>query len=183
MLGIKSSDESVEKFTKEILEECERRMEVTMGYKWLPHILVSSAHDHRDATEDSWTIGTETWQAELNWWAQMELINALVHADKRYGGPGTEVGDKYVQRAAVTWELVSKCFVESETGALHEYLNKETMRGDGIRTSGIWKGSYHTTRALVRSLQALSPGISAPGGDATVVVKAAGPAGARLRGG
>jgi len=182
----KPLDESVETFTKEMLEECDRRMEVTKGFetefRWLPHILVSSAKDYRDATEDSWTIGTESWQAELNWWAQMELLNALVHADKRYGGPGTEVGDKYIKRAAVTWELVSKCFV-SETGALHETINKETMSGDNIRTFGIWKASYHSTRALVRSLQALSPGISAPGGDATLVVKAAGPAGASLRGG
>jgi len=179
----KPCDQSVEKFTKEILEETERWMQVTKGYRWLPHIMVSSARDAEDATEDSWVIGPLEWQSRIDWWAQMELLNALVHADKRYGGPGTEIGDEYIQRAAATWELVSKCFVNNKSGALHMSINKVTMSGEGIAEHGEWKASYHSSRALVRSLQALSPGISAPGGDATVVVKAAGPEGARLRGG
>ena len=99
----------------------------------------------------------------------MELLNALVHADQRLGGPH-RAGDVYIQRALNVWELISTRFV-SPTGALYETLdNNKTsptyFRGLGHEDNGSifagygpWKASYHSTRALVRSLQALSEGV------------------------
>ena len=158
-----------EAFTEEILDEAEHWMVTQGGYRWLPHIIVSS-DTAGDTGDGVWSIGKEIWQAEINWWGQMELLNALVQADKRFGGPGTKAGEKYIQRAVKTWELVSQRFVNATSGALHETLDRETLHGDGIREFGPWKACYHTTRALVRSLQALSPDVSAPGGAAIVAV-------------
>ena len=125
------------------------------GFCWLPHIIVSSdtaGDTPGDMGDGNWSIGREPWQAEINWWGQIELVNALVHADKGYGGPGTKAGNKYIQRAAKTWELVSQRFVNSTSGALHETVDRKTLIGDGINEFGPWKACYHTTRALVRSL-------------------------------
>jgi mannose/cellobiose epimerase-like protein (N-acyl-D-glucosamine 2-epimerase family) len=165
-----------EVFTEDILKEADRTMVTQNGFQWLPHILVrndtvsdSAVDMGGSASGGRWSIGKEEWQAEINWWGQMELLNALVHADKRYGGPGTRAGDKYIQRAAITWELVLQRFINATSGALHETLNVTTLSGDGIREFSPWKVCYHTTRALVRSLQALSPEISAAGGAAKLI--------------
>ena len=60
-------------------------------------------------------------------------------------------------------------FVNPKSGALRETLDRKTLNGVGTREFGPWKACYHTTRALVRSLQAVSPGISALGGAASVM--------------
>jgi hypothetical protein len=146
-------------WTIDILEEAESCMQEgpegpsSSKLRWLPHIMV---YDSKDA---EWHIGSRSWEAEINWWAQMELLNALVHADQRLGGPGS---DKYIKRALQTWELVAARFVSPDTGALYETLDDKPnsptyFQGQG-QGYGPWKASYHSTRALVRSLQALCHG-------------------------
>lgn len=106
-------------------------------------------------------MGVNSWEAELNWWAQMELLNALVHADQRLP---SDLGDEYIMRAMKTWNLVSRRFVSPDTGALYETLDKVTFKPEVgsyplfAQGFGPWKASYHTSRALVRSLQALCEG-------------------------
>lgn len=144
-------------YTTEILDEAERRLgDGPHGERYLPHIFVKSNTDPM-----GFAIGTNDWEKEVNWWAQMELLNALVHADKRRAvlqPPGDT--DVYIQRASVTWELISTRFVATNEGSyIYEKLNSDDFVGIG-KGFGEWKGAYHTTRALVRSLQALVEGLT-----------------------
>jgi len=149
-------------FTTDLLDQAHSRMQIgPKGEQWLPHIYVNGSSGKLD-DDGEWSIGTREWEAEINWWAQMELLNALVHADQRLGGPG-RAGDKYIERAMQTWQLVSTRFVSPSTGALYETLDNNPGsttyfegKGEGF---GPWKASYHSSRALVRSLQALEPGV------------------------
>lgn len=156
-LALDETDPTPPSYTAEILEEAESRMgEGPLGERYLPHIYVKS-----DTDPTGFVIGPEEWQKEVNWWAQMELLNALVHADRcravlrSSGDP-----DVYIQRASATWNLISTRFVATNDGSyMYERLDRETFVGIGNGHSD-WKGAYHTTRALVRSLQALVEGLS-----------------------
>jgi mannose/cellobiose epimerase-like protein (N-acyl-D-glucosamine 2-epimerase family) len=176
VLGLPGPPES---WTTDILEEAESRMQLgPQGERWLPHILVNDSGDA--SNEVAWRIGDKDFEAEINWWAQMELFNALVHADQRLGGPDGSAGDKYIERAMHTWQLVATRFVSPSTGALYETLEHRVQdanyfqgQGEGF---GKWKASYHSTRALIRSLQALREGLKAVRRDYAQGITGAAPA-------
>eukprot|EP00884_Botryococcus_braunii_P005117 jgi/Botrbrau1/14606/Bobra.67_2s0006.1 len=160
-------------YTTDILEEAEKRVAAgPQGDLYLPHIFIQQ-YGASDA--DMWTIGPEVWQAEINWWAQMEYLGALVHADQRRTYLKSPTGDPvmYMERASRTWQFVRKRFVHPTAGYLYERLDPATFAGEGVGHSN-WKGTYHTTRALVRCLEALAQGPE----PLTVPVSKAGPLGA-----
>ena len=154
VLGLPGPDDS---FTRDILTEARAWMQGDQPLRWLPHICVNTRDNNPSGGKDAWSIGTAIWEAEVSWWVQMELLNALVHADQRLGGPGRS-GDEYIQWAAEVWQLVSSRFVEPKTGALYQALNYNLQPLNNGATFGQWKASYHSSRAMVRSLQALSQG-------------------------
>lgn len=189
-LGLPGPDAT---FTQDILEEAHSwRQAFTLEgpaaapVYWLPHICVNTTNNSPTAGKEAWRIGEKEWEAEVSWWVQMELLNALVHADQRLGGPGRAAGDKYIDRALEVWQLVSTRFVEPKSGALYEALDQHSLQPKyEARTFGRWKASYHSSRALLRSLQALCKGFKqgtlpetpvAAQEDAAAVAAAASPA-------
>ena len=60
-------------FTKELLGQAHSRLQDgPAGEKWLPHIMVNNSREDQNGlphnnAEAEWTIGTQSWEGEINW--------------------------------------------------------------------------------------------------------------------
>lgn len=86
-----------------------------------------------------------------NWWAQAEALNTLLIMANLYTDDPQNYFDKFVQQ----WEYINENLIDHEHGGWYNSgLDKQP---DSItsRKSQIWKGNYHTIRALIGVLEGL----------------------------
>jgi len=86
-----------------------------------------------------------------NWWAQAEALNTLLIMANLYPNDPQNYYDKFVQQ----WDYINEFLVDHKFGGWHDSgLDKQP---DSIksRKSQIWKGNYHTMRALMRVQEGL----------------------------
>ena len=85
-----------------------------------------------------------------NWWAQSETLNTLLIMADLYDDP------TYFSRFEKQWKYIKDNLIDHENGGWYAGgIDKEPDRKTGNK-SGIWKGAYHTARALMNVSQRLS---------------------------
>jgi len=97
--------------------------------------------------DDELTIIRDT----KNWWAQAEGLNTLLIMADMYPDDPHDYWDKFEQQ----WEYINEYLIDHEHGGWYDAgLDKQP---DSIhsRKSHIWKGNYHTLRAMMRVLERL----------------------------
>lgn len=98
-------------------------------------------------------VGYQKFEAEINWWSQMEHMLALLRTAKELAAHDPQRA-AYDARAADAWRLLSKRFADRKTGAFHWSVDQRTLIGEGP-TSSAWKASYHSSRAMVNGIRSL----------------------------
>ncbi len=89
-----------------------------------------------------------------NWWAQAEGLNTLL----LYGSLFPEDSLAYRERFLDLWAYVSSFLVDHERGGWYEGgLDRQPAFADGPKAH-IWKGPYHTARALMNVARRLGGG-------------------------
>ena len=84
-----------------------------------------------------------------NWWAQAETLNTLLIMYDHYGE------SHYYDKFLLQWNYIDTYLIDHENGAWYAGgLDKEPKRKTGNK-SGIWKGAYHTARAMMNVSQRL----------------------------
>ncbi|MEM8484417.1 MAG: AGE family epimerase/isomerase [Bacteroidota bacterium] len=82
-----------------------------------------------------------------NWWAQAEGLNALLLMHTLYPDDGAAYFDKFAQQ----WTFINEYLIDHERGGWYSgSIDKEPGRIHSQK-SGIWKGNYHTVRALMHT--------------------------------
>jgi len=93
---------------------------------------------------------------ERTWWAQAELLNALLMFGKFY----PQDPQDYIGKAEQVWAYIQKCLIDPENGGWYEHgidLNPEAKTWP---KSHIWKAAYHNSRALMNARAWLGSDIS-----------------------
>ena len=92
--------------------------------------------------------------ASKNWWAQAEGLNTLLIMADRYPTDTMQ----YFHKFALLWNYVQTYLIDADYGDwFEEGLDKEPERRTGLK-GHIWKGTYHTYRALANCIKRLRSG-------------------------
>ena len=84
-----------------------------------------------------------------NWWAQAETLNTLLIMNDLYGE------SHYYEKFLLQWNYIHTYLIDHENGGWYAGgADKEPKRKTGNK-SGIWKGAYHTARAMMNVSQRL----------------------------
>ena len=87
-----------------------------------------------------------------NWWAQAEGLNTLLLMADRFPNDSMHYYDKFKQ----LWGYVQTYLIDHVNGDWYEEgLDKEPQRKIALK-GHIWKGTYHTFRALLNCVQRLN---------------------------
>lgn len=86
-----------------------------------------------------------------NWWAQAEGLNTLLIMADLY--PVDEMD--YYEKFIMQWDYIKTWLFDSEHGGWYNYGLDNTPDSVTSRKSHIWKGNYHTVRALLGTLERL----------------------------
>ena len=97
--------------------------------------------------EDEITIIRDT----KNWWAQAEGLNTLLIMANLYPDDGRNYFDSFVQQ----WEYIKEYLIDHEHGGWYNSGIDKQPESVTSRKSHIWKGNYHTLRALISVLEGL----------------------------
>ncbi len=97
--------------------------------------------------EDEITIVRDT----KNWWAQSEGLNTLLIMANKYPDDPHNYFEKFVQQ----WEYINEYLIDHEKGGWYNSGIDKQPESVTSRKSHIWKGNYHTLRALMRVLEGL----------------------------
>lgn len=81
------------------------------------------------------------------WWPQMEGLNALVHACKRWNEPAQQ------DALAKQWAWVRDRQWDAEHGGFYGTLSRTGALIDDGRKGHAWKAAYHDTRALLNVMR------------------------------
>ena len=85
------------------------------------------------------------------WWAQAEGLNTLLIMADMYPNDPNHYLDKFEQQ----WEYINQYLIDHEHGGWYDSgLDKDPESVDS-RKSQIWKGNYHTLRAMMGVLKRL----------------------------
>ena len=102
-----------------------------------------------------------------NWWAQAEGLNTLLLFGDAYPGDPLAYHDRFLE----TWALIQAYLVDHEHGGWYRGTLDRQPELRAATKGGIWKGPYHTARALMNVARGLrqSPG-AVPAADDRVRV-------------
>ncbi len=86
-----------------------------------------------------------------NWWAQAEGLNTLLIMADRYPTDTMH----YYRKFTLLWNYVKSFLIDHENGDWYEEgIDKEPQRKTALK-GHIWKGTYHTYRALANCIERL----------------------------
>jgi mannobiose 2-epimerase len=98
--------------------------------------------------QDSVTIIKDT----KNWWAQAEGLNSLLLMSELFPNDPLNYKSLFLKE----WEYIDQYLIDHEHGDWYpEGIDKEPEAKHAMK-SQIWKGNYHTSRALMNCLKRLS---------------------------
>lgn len=86
-----------------------------------------------------------------NWWAQAEGLNTMLIMADLY--PDDEMD--YYQKFVMQWDYIITYLSDPVYGGWYNYGLDKTPENTHSRKSHIWKGNYHTVRALLGVLEIL----------------------------
>lgn len=86
-----------------------------------------------------------------NWWAQAEGLNTLLIMADMYPDDPMNYYDKFNRQ----WEYIKAWLIDHEHGGWFDSGLDKSPESRTARKSHIWKGNYHTIRALMGSLELL----------------------------
>lgn len=92
--------------------------------------------------DDELTIIRDT----KNWWAQAEGLNTLLIMADLYPDDPNDYSDKFEQQ----WAYIHEYLIDHEHGGWYDSGLDKQPDSVHSRKSHIWKGNYHTFRALMR---------------------------------
>ncbi|MEX0660611.1 MAG: AGE family epimerase/isomerase [Balneolaceae bacterium] len=95
--------------------------------------------------DDELTITSD----DKNWWAQAEALNSLLIMANMYPNDPHNYFEKFVQQ----WEYINEYLIDHEYGGWYEFGLDKQPESKISRKSQVWKGNYHTIRALLRGLE------------------------------
>jgi mannobiose 2-epimerase len=99
--------------------------------------------------QDTVTIIKDT----KNWWAQAEGLNSLLLMSELFPNDPLNYKSLFLKE----WEYIDKYLLDHEHGDWYPAgIDKEPEAKHAMK-SQIWKGNYHTSRALMNCLKRLSP--------------------------
>lgn len=99
------------------------------------------------AGEDQLVIIEDT----KNWWAQAEALNTLLIMADLYPNDPQNYFEKFVKQ----WEYIQQNLIDHEHGGWYDSgLDKEPESRTHLKAQ-IWKGNYHTVRALMNCAERL----------------------------
>jgi len=84
---------------------------------------------------------------ERTWWAQAELLNALLMLDKLY----PEDPHHYSSKAHKTWTYIQQNLVDHEHGGWYENGIDFNPESQHRPKAHLWKAAYHNSRALLNA--------------------------------
>lgn len=79
-----------------------------------------------------------------NWWAQAEALNTLLIMANLYPNDPQDYFNKFTQQ----WEYIKEFLIDHEYGGWYDSGLDKQPSSINSRKSQIWKGNYHTIRAL-----------------------------------
>lgn len=92
------------------------------------------------------------------WWAQAEMLNALLLMSELYPNDP----NRYFSRFRKQWAYVRTYLIDEERGGWYPGGIDENPEQKNANKAGIWKGNYHTARALMNGLDRLRQEETAP---------------------
>jgi mannobiose 2-epimerase len=85
------------------------------------------------------------------WWAATESFHTMLLMSEQYPDDPMDYYDKFT----LTWDYCKKYLIDHERGGWYRTgLNEHPWEKDGDKGS-IWKGNYHSTRALINCIHIL----------------------------
>lgn len=85
------------------------------------------------------------------WWAQAEGLNTLLIMADMYPDDPNDYRDKFEQQ----WQYINEYLIDHEHGGWYDAGLDKQPDSINSRKSQIWKGNYHTLRAVMRVLERL----------------------------
>ncbi|MCX7984822.1 MAG: glycosyl hydrolase [Bacteroidetes bacterium] len=90
-------------------------------------------------------------QETKEWWGQVEALNSLLLFSTLYPNDP----HRYFQQFLAQWEYCKRYLIDSVNGGFYwGGIDREPYHRKGPKAS-IWKGNYHTSRALINCIQQL----------------------------
>jgi mannobiose 2-epimerase len=89
-----------------------------------------------------------------SWWAQAEMLNTLHLMADRYPDDPQRYGEKFEKQ----WVYVQTHLIDETHGGWYPSGADEDPTAKTANKAGIWKGNYHTARALMNCLDRLRGG-------------------------
>jgi mannobiose 2-epimerase len=108
-----------------------------------------AAHGHYDQHADGSTgLGPDS-RYRL-WWTQAELLNALTGLAARSGD------ERYLTTLLTQWGWIREVQMDRDYGDWYQEIDPESETPLSTDKGGEWKTAYHTSRALIRTVQAVN---------------------------
>ena len=86
-----------------------------------------------------------------NWWAQAEGLNTLLIFSQLYPNDKNEYWNKFTK----LWSYVNENLIDHQYGDWYEYGIDGSPKSKTALKAHIWKGTYHSFRALMNCIQRL----------------------------
>lgn len=80
-----------------------------------------------------------------NWWAQAETLNSLLLMAERYPDDPHRYFDKFLKQ----WNYINEYLIDHEHGGWYDAGIDKQPQARTNRKAQVWKGNYHTLRALL----------------------------------
>jgi len=126
-----------------VLEMGKRLLDHTLEHGWDP--ATGSIPDGGFYFTDATTCTIV--RPERTWWAQAELLNALLMFGKLY----PDDPHNYFAKAQKTWTYIQQNLVDHEHGGWYENGIDFSPESQQRPKSHIWKAAYHNSRALLNA--------------------------------
>ncbi len=129
---------------------------LSIAKKMVDHVLANGWDQNRGGIYDGGFYSGNDYKASIvrntkEWWAQVEALNSLLMMSDLFPHDKQE----YYKKFCIQWEYCKKYLIDDEYGGWY-WGGVDIVPENRYSSKGsIWKGNYHTSRALINCIKRL----------------------------